>query len=157
MRLIAHRGLLYGPDPQNENTPNQISHCLRLGIDAEIDVWYTNGWMLGHDEPVIPVPVNFVTQPGLWIHAKNTQACFELSKLLPLYPSLNYFWHENDERVLTSQNHWWTSPGKPLLENSVAVMPEWHVPICELGECLNWNVFGICTDWVSKLSPTGIQ
>jgi hypothetical protein len=70
---------------------------------------------------------------------------------------LNYFWHENDERVLTSQNYWWTSPNKPLFSNSIAVMPEWHTPLDKLAECLSWDAFGICSDWISLLHPVGAQ
>lgn len=157
MRLIAHRGLLYGPDPKAENTPQSINTCLELGIDVEIDVWYTDGWMLGHDAPSIRVTTDFLTQQNLWIHAKNAKACQELSQLHHLRPMLNYFWHENDERVLTSQNYWWTSPNKPLFSNSIAVMPEWHTPLDKLAECLSWDAFAICSDWISLLHPVGAQ
>ncbi len=157
MRLIAHRGLLYGPDPQKENSVASITYCLSLGLDVEIDVWYTSGWMLGHDAPTTPAPTEFLTQANLWIHAKNHTACEQLNQLRKDFPELNYFWHESDERVLTSQGYWWTQPGKHLVKNSVAVMPEWHTSLENLPECLLWNTDGICSDWISKISPTGIQ
>jgi hypothetical protein len=152
MRLIAHRGLVDGPDAELENTPSAITACLLRGLDVEIDVWYHQSqWRLGHDAPTHPVTDEFVTQPNLWIHAKNFEACKALSQLFVTYPHLNFFWHENDTRVLTSQAHWWTTHVYALPCNSVAVMPEWSVPVSELTKCLDWRIFGICTDWVSVL------
>ena len=158
MRLIAHRGLLYGPDPQRENTIGSIELCLKLGLDVEIDIWYEKGWFLGHDAPATPVSDSFLTQPGLWIHAKNMQACEQLPLLSQKHPSLNYFWVEDDSRVLTSQGQWWSSPrARCWPSNSVAVMPEWHISLENLHTCLEWNTMAICTDWISLLSPIGIQ
>jgi hypothetical protein len=152
MRLIAHRGLVDGPNAELENTPAAITACLLRGLDVEIDVWYHQSqWRLGHDAPTHPVTDEFVTQPNLWVHAKNFEACEALSQLFVTYPYLNFFWHENDARVLTSQAYWWTTHVETLPRNSIAVMPEWSVPVCELTRCLDWRIFGICTDWVSVL------
>ena len=52
MLKIAHRGNLYGPDPERENTIEVISEALALGYDVEIDIWLVDGKLyLGHDEP----------------------------------------------------------------------------------------------------------
>ena len=40
MKLIAHRGNINGPNPETENTVNQIDKCIEEGYDVEIDLWY---------------------------------------------------------------------------------------------------------------------
>ena len=50
-KIIAHRGLLHGPDEKIENAPSQIQKALNMGFDVEIDVWVTDDLYLGHDEP----------------------------------------------------------------------------------------------------------
>ena len=88
MKLIAHRGLVNGPDSNLENLPGQILQALQAGYDCEIDVRYINNkWMLGHDNPDFEVPFEFLKQPGLWIHAKNLDALH----VLGADKSLNYF------------------------------------------------------------------
>ena len=144
MKLIAHRGLIDGPDNNLENLPGQILLSLTAGYDCEIDVRYIDGkWILGHDNPDFEVPFEFLEQPGLWIHAKNLEALYELGKT-----NLVYFWHENDQFTLTSNRYIWTYPGKELTSSSVMVLPEWHDP--EFNNLPN-NCFGICSDYVLKI------
>ena len=54
MKMIAHRGLLSGPDKDLENRPEQIDTALSKGFEAEVDVWVVDGqkFMLGHDQPL---------------------------------------------------------------------------------------------------------
>jgi hypothetical protein len=145
MRIIAHRGLLNGPDTNLENTIHQISYSLKLGFDCEIDVWYDkNNWYLGHDKPTHKVCIDFLSQSGLWIHAKNIQALYELAKT-----KLNYFWHQEDDYTLTSHNYIWTYPGKTLTDSSIYVLPEWQDP--EFKTLPNIKCFGICSDYVEKI------
>lgn len=152
MRLIAHRGLVDGPNPGLENTPESILRCLQQGLDVEVDIWYHAAeWKLGHDAPVAAVTDEFLTQPNLWIHAKNTEACQALSKLHRQHPHLNFFWHENDARVLTSQGFWWTNPRENLLPNSVAVMPEWYTSLEQLRRCQDWNIYAVCSDYINLI------
>ena len=53
MKIIAHRGNLNGPDPETENTPNQILKAIDAGFEVEVDMWFhgQNRLMLGHDRP----------------------------------------------------------------------------------------------------------
>ena len=51
MILISHRGNIMGPNPEQENHPDYIREALNIGYDVEIDVWYTDKFMLGHDKP----------------------------------------------------------------------------------------------------------
>jgi hypothetical protein len=143
--LIAHRGLFEGPSKQLENNPEQIDRALSLGFDCEVDLWYHNKKLwLGHDEPQYEIDSSFLRTRSLWIHAKNLEALEWCTN----YPGLEYFWHQEDDFVLTSNNYIWTYPNKPLTLNSVAVMPEWADP-----EFINLNTecFGICSDFVIKI------
>jgi hypothetical protein len=144
MRLIAHRGLTDGANKNIENTPNQIAKALSQGFDCEIDVWYSNGkYLLGHDEPTYLVDQEFLKQPSLWIHCKNHDAMREMRGM-----GLNYFWHQEDDITLTSWGHFWTYPGKTLYDCSVAVMPEWHMPISQVTEL---KCYGVCSDYVGEI------
>jgi hypothetical protein len=150
MLIIAHRGLTQGPDPVLENDPEHITQLLQSGWHVEVDVRMEQGvWYLGHDSATHKIDRQFLLRPGLWIHAKDHAACGALHELRREYHYVNYFWHESDARVLTSQGHWWTQPGLPLVQNSVAVMPEWHVD--DLKQCTEWPCVAICTDWGSQL------
>lgn len=140
--LIAHRGLLEGPDAAKENSPRQIGHALELGFDCEVDFWcFDRKFYLGHDNPTYLIDFSFLKSEGLWIHAKNIEA---LQFLTNTY-GMTYFWHESDRYTLTSNNYIWTYPGKPLAKNSIAVAPELHDPKFEN---LNTSCFGICSDFV---------
>lgn len=150
MILIAHRGLTDGPDRAFENHPKKILSSLKDGFHCEIDVWFKDdSWWLGHDEPTHKIPYEFLEQYGLWIHAKNLDALY----VLRANPTLNYFWHQEDDFTLTSQGDIWTYPGKPLTKDSIMVMPEWDDPGFKQ---LKFNCLGICSDYVrviKKLIP----
>jgi hypothetical protein len=151
MKFIAHRGLLRGPDKELENRPEQINSALKRGYHCEVDVRYINGqWMLGHDNPDYAVDFAFLEQPGLWIHAKNLDALY----ILGADTKLNFFWHYTDEHTLTSQGYIWTFPGKQLTPHSVQVLPEWSDPNFEN---MNWECYGICTDFVYDVEHAYIQ
>jgi hypothetical protein len=145
MIIIAHRGLLEGPDSDLENRPETILKTLNIGFHCEIDIWYINDkWWLGHDNPTYNIDYEFLRTPNLWIHCKNLEA---LDKLLST--DLEYFWHEEDTVTLTSSNFIWTYPGKPLIsKKSIAVMPE----KCDYEPIELENIFGICTDYPFKYS-----
>ena len=146
MKLIAHRGLINRSNKELENTIDQILHAIELGFDCEIDVWFENNkWFLGHDCPKHEIDFNFLKEPGLWIHCKNFQACEQLSSTI-----LNYFWHEEDQRTLTSHNYWWTYPGYDLGKRSIAVMPEWVMPLENIPN-LKLDCYGVCSDFVGSI------
>lgn len=118
MKYISHRGNLLGPDPILENEPGYIQDAMEAGFDVEIDVWYLDGkFMLGHDDPIHEVNKNFLLNEKLWCHAKNPEALEEMMK-----EGIHCFWHENDERTLTSKGIIWTYPYKKLLKGSVVVI-----------------------------------
>jgi hypothetical protein len=144
MKYIAHRGLTDGPNINLENWPDQISKSLDSGYDCEVDLWVVDSdFYLGHNGPDYQVSYKFLEQTGLWIHAKNLSALHWLTQT-----DLEYFWHQEDDFTLTSHNYIWTYPGKELTQHSVMVMPEWNDPKFEN---LNYNCYGICSDYVAKI------
>jgi hypothetical protein len=147
MKLIAHRGLTQGPNKQIENDPKQILDAINQGYDCEIDLWIVNSELwLGHDNPQYLIKEDFLKNNNLslWIHAKNLAALRWLTSTT-IY---KYFWHQNDDFVLTSNNFIWTFPGKELTSISISVLPEWHD--LEFKD-LNTNCYGICSDYVEKI------
>ena len=147
MKLIAHRGLIAGPDRKLENTVAQIDYALSQGFDAEVDVWYTldTGFALGHDFPEHPVSYDWIIKHNarLWIHAKNLDALY-------LLQSFNTFWHENDKHTLTSKGFIWSYPGQITSEkNGIMVMPE-NAGI-EFSKLKAYKCAGICSDYVQQI------
>ena len=141
MILIAHRGNLFGPQPEKENKPEYISAALEKGFDVEIDVWRCDStWALGHDEPQYETELTFISQKGLWIHCKNFDA---LQTLIDTASDLNFFYHTNEDYVLTSQNYIWAYPNKLGENRTICVLPEYHNTITEKFD-------GICSNYVGN-------
>tara|TARA_R110001606_G_C15271070_1_gene639483 strand:+ start:383 stop:805 length:423 start_codon:yes stop_codon:yes gene_type:complete len=138
MILISHRGNIDGKNIELENKPTYINDALKKGYDVEIDVWYKNGFYLGHDNPQYSVKPSFLLQDKIWCHAKNIEAIIEMKK----YP-IHCFWHQEDDITLTSKGYVWVYPGKQPIENSIAVMPELYND--NISKCI-----GICSDNIKK-------
>lgn len=140
MKFIAHRGNLIGPTTY-ENAPSYINEAIQEGFDVEIDVWYLDGELyLGHDAPTHKIDLNFLQQQEVWAHAKNLPALE-----LMLDNNVHCFWHENDQRVLTSRGYVWTFPNMECCPKSVLVVLD-----KELG--IKNNIYGVCGDYVSQWS-----
>lgn len=149
MKLIAHRGLLNGPDESIENHPDQITLAIDQKFDCEVDLWVDQArYWLGHDSPQYAIDKDFLIKhrKNLWIHAKNLPALYWLSTTNKFF---NYFWHQTDDFVITSQGYIWAYPGKALTDRSVMVMPEWEDKT--LQNTKQANCYGICSDWVGEL------
>lgn len=141
MKIISHRGNLFGPDVENENRPEYIENALELGYDVEVDLWLENGQLyLGHDNPEYSINLKFIEKDNLWIHAKNLGALYLLTNT-----QLHYFWHQNDDFTLTSKNYIWTYPNKEYTNRSVLVTFNQNID-----EYRNLDLFGICTDYGKK-------
>ena len=167
-KIIAHRANLGGPNPDVENNPDQIDKCIDQGYDVEIDLRIdesTKTLWLGHDTPDYKVTWYWLAQRlrNLWIHCKDYNTLVELSSHdtskdngfdIPA-GGCNFFWHQEDEYTLTSNNIIWAYPGKPdnlktsKLLNTVLVMPEWNKIDWESLKLL--RCYGICTDYPEKL------
>ncbi|RLA22903.1 MAG: hypothetical protein DRQ63_12235 [Gammaproteobacteria bacterium] len=138
MKIIAHRGNIYGPNKERENSPEYIEEAIVNGYDVEVDLRYIDGgFYLGHDSAKYKVDFKFLSKTELWIHCKNFGA---LNYLID--SDLNYFYHDGDNYTLTSHNFIWCYPrmiGASM--NTVCVLPEWGVD--EVDE----SHFAICTDF----------
>jgi alpha-glucosidase (family GH31 glycosyl hydrolase) len=144
MKFIAHRGLVNGPDVNLENRPEQINAAIEQGFDVEVDVWYVDSKIrLGHDGPDYCVDLSFLKRKQVWAHAKNPQALEYL-----LNNNVHCFWHDSDERTLTSQGYIWTYPNKETFTKSVIVVLEKELTL------VNKNIFGVCGDYVATWSTT---
>ena len=63
MKLISHRGNLFGPNPELENQPQYIKNVIQSGYDCEIDVRYIHGkYYLGHDFPQYIIDISFIVK-----------------------------------------------------------------------------------------------
>lgn len=151
MKLIAHRGNINGPDSSSENSPDQIIFCIEHGYDVEIDLRYdpkSNTLWLGHDEPQYMITWWWLAGKAekLWIHCKDITTLHEFSTKTGGY---NYFWHQEDDYTLTSNNQIWAYPGKTYTENTIIVMPEWND--IDWDELTSVDCYGICSDYVGRL------
>jgi len=139
MIIISHRGNTSGSVEEYENHPDVINDILVKGIDCEIDVWYLNDkFYLGHNFPKYEIDNSFIMKKGLWCHAKNLPALYEMSK----YDTVNFFWHQEDDFTLTSQNIIWTYPGKTTTKKSIIVdtSKNWRNK--------KYDCMGVCVDWI---------
>jgi hypothetical protein len=147
MKIISHRGNLNGPNPLTENTEEQIDLCISKGYDVEIDVWCINeDFFLGHDKPTNKISITFLLnrKKSLWIHCKNLECLFILNNL-----GLNYFWHQEDDFTLTSQEFIWTYPNKRVSYINQVVL--------DFSENVSYEfyrssgVYGVCVDYVEDI------
>lgn len=145
MKIICHRGNTFGPDPDNENKPEVIDYCIRQGYDVEIDLWYHNESLyLGHDEPTYPVTKDYLywNKNQLWIHCKNLKVLNIIG-----IGGYNYFFHEKDDYVLTSQNYVWTYP-KPQIETEFYQVLLDFEPNVDFEKYKKLGIHGVCVDYV---------
>ena len=147
MKLIAHRGLIIGPNTTWENHPVQIDKAIENGFDCEIDLRLIGSTLwLGHDYVQNIITYEFLEERKeyLWIHAKNIDV---LNWLVSIKSDYRYFWHQNDCFTLTSNGYIWTNPGQPLTYNSICVMPEYiDTQLTFIPKC-----YGICSDYVQLI------
>lgn len=137
MLIIAHRGNMYGPNPEKENKPEYIEAALEQGFDCEIDVWYlNNNFYLGHDFPETLISIDFLQkhEKRLWLHCKH------LDSLIMLKDSFNCFFHNKDLYTITSRGFIWGNINSPTHSSVIQVMPE-------KSETLSLTCYGICTDY----------
>ena len=61
MKIISHRGNIFGADLNRENKKWAINECLLLDFDVEIDVHYEkNEIFLGHDLPEEKIDIEYL-------------------------------------------------------------------------------------------------
>ena len=143
MILIAHRGNISGPKKDLENKPDYITDALNNGFNVEIDLWLSKGgWYLGHDEPQYKTDFSFLNIHShlLWIHCKDY---ITFQTLIPYAKNLNFFYHTNEDYVLTSKNYIWAYPNQVGSKYTICVMPE-------LNNSSVVGFAGVCSDYVGK-------
>jgi hypothetical protein len=146
MKIISHRGNIFGAESDLENTPFFIERALLMKYDVEIDVWLVDKeFYLGHDNPDHKINFSFLKQKGLWIHCKNIECMEALYGEL----SITYFFHQTDDVSLVSNGLLWTYPGKKITNISIAVLPE---------TVQDWDTssaIAICTDYACNYKTHG--
>jgi len=142
MIFISHRGNTVGKSDR-ENEPDYILETLEAGYYAEVDVWNTsNGVFLGHDIPQYEVSNDFFYSDRLLCHAKNLDAMFFL-----IERDVHYFWHQEDDYILTSRSIFITHPRANLMPGSIAMLPELK-GVWTTKEM--WSAAGICSDNIAR-------
>ena len=122
MIYIAHRGNIDGPKPLLENQKDYIEKALTMGFHAEVDVWVKDGKiMLGHDEGLYAVNIDFLQNKKIICHAKNIEAV----EFLHLQKDVHWFWHQNDDCTLTSCGWIWAYPHQ-IINQSILNQPEFN-------------------------------
>jgi len=138
MKIIAHRGLMMGPNKEFENQLDTIDEALSHGFDVETDVRMNdddNILRLGHDKAGPEVPNWLLEDSRIWFHAKDTR-----SLLCLLHMGKRVFYHTEEDVVMTSKGELWALPGKGF-DGSYIVLPE------NTGEEIPKGALGICTDY----------
>ncbi len=152
MKLISHRGNLYGPEPEYENKKEYIQEAIDEGFEVEVDVWvdpYTQKAYLGHDSAEEEVELKWIVEKrnDLWIHCKNLYALYAFA----VYRDgkmFNVFYHQIDDFTLTSKNFIWTFPNNKVTDKSVIVCQS----LTETNKYFKQNkAFGICSDFVGLM------
>ena len=146
MILISHRGNIFGPNKDRENSPEYIEEAIDAGYHVEIDVrFYKGDWYLGHDKAQYKVEESFFNNKFLWCHAKNVETFQNLLKL-----NAHTFFIQDDHVALTSKRYLWLSPThERIIPGAICVMPEdprWkNANKNNLSICL-----GICSDFIES-------
>jgi hypothetical protein len=142
MIKIAHRGNYKGREENKENTLMHLYAAMRAGYCVEIDVRSIKGtFFLGHDEPQEIVGMEFMARPDVWVHAKNTDAMYELWG----NPHVNVFWHEHDDFAITSKGFKWAN-AHVLTRDGILVMPELDVSFTDQLRAGTLKPLGVCSD-----------
>lgn len=145
-RIIAHRGLLEGPDLGLENTKSNIEKALSMGFDVEIDIQHTesNGQIyIGHDRVKEECKFKNKEFYGLmekypnsiaWMHCKTLQSLSDLLMNYDLPSNCEIFAHDKDFASITYPlGCVWSYPQKYVglvnLSYYIDVLPEtWGPP-----------------------------
>lgn len=145
MNIISHRGNLYGPNSERENSPSYIDEAIAYNFEVEIDLRLTSdGFRLGHDNPAFAIDEKWIIDRKnyLWIHCKNIQAQI---KILELGIQINCFSHAGDPYVLMGNGFIW--------QHDINLPSNYRciIPLIDKNDILNYSIQpigGICTDYV---------
>lgn len=146
MLLISHRGNQNSIIPDKENSPLYIDEAINKGFDVEIDVRVIqNKIFLGHDAPDYEIPLSWLSDRkyNLWIHTKNFAA---LSFLIDF--DFKIFYHQKENHtIINNCGVIWSHDLSEANEKSIIPL----LSLEDIKNCKNFNVFGICSDFVESL------
>lgn len=159
MIIIAHRGLVEGPNAELENLPNTIDNAIALGYSVEVDVWKIRDiFYLSHDEPadydnldqtrVVTRDFLYDRNMHLYIHCKNVEALEYFTNPMEKITHYTCFWHEDDTYTMTSSGQIIAYPGVQVTgaytKNAICMKPELAV---DGFDCTNFTA--ICTAYAN--------
>lgn len=160
MRIISHRGNLFGSDRDRENHPEQIDFVLKnTNFDVEIDIWCRDGNILtGHDYPKYQYHIRDIFDPDfyrIYYHCKDV-ATFEY--MVTNYPKLKYFFQDKDQACqIGSTKYLWLNKGI-FCRNGITVDDPTAYSIKEqLARIASARGIGICTDIPVDTDKLNIQ
>jgi len=142
MKIVSHRGNLEGRNIKLENHPDQIDFAIKNNFLAEIDLRIIdNKFWLGHDEPDYLIDKQWLLDRNeyLVIHSKDLKTS---NHLVNLNKKLNWFYHTDEDIVLTSWGWMWCYP-EIYLSEGITVLIGDQVK-------LSSKVLGVCTDYPLK-------
>lgn len=152
--IIAHRGLIDGPDLFVENKQKTIEKAISLGFMVECDVrWVEDSFYLGHDYPDQPLSLDFIliNAKQLVLHCKNYEALVELIKLNRGHSvGPDFFWHCSDSYTLTWKGLIWAYPEEQVSHtDTVCLLPELETDM--LAYLKQHKPAYVCTKYANKL------
>ena len=152
MKIISHRGNLYGPNPEWENKPEYILEAIKCGFCVEIDLWVIGDDVLylGHDEPQYKITVEFlnnISPDMILVHCKNAKAISYINEINPIL-KVEIFTHCDDEYAFTSRGQLLIHPhSRTLLDGAILMIPEKYERRnqCHITD-IDVKLEGVCTD-----------
>lgn len=142
MKIVSHRGNLDGENPKLENHPDQIDLAIRNNFLVEVDLRIVNDrFFLGHDTSDYLIDKQWLLyrKQYLIIHSKDLLTS---NHLVRLNKELNWFYHTDEDIVLSSWGWIWCYPGIYLSEGiTVLIGDQVKLPS---------KVLGVCTDYPIK-------
>jgi len=146
MRVISHRGNVFGPGSQCER--KNIERAYELGYDVELDVWIVNEqFYVGHDEPLYELPLEWIDSAmadRTWFHAKNIFAYNALKGL-----GVRTFMHADESWAPIGALQWHhprLNDSITFKENDVVLDVNGHARI-DIERVRKTPPYAICTDW----------
>lgn len=139
MLIVSHRGNINGPVNDLENNPKQIDLAISKGFLVEIDLRIINGeYWLGHNNADYKTDVYWILDRAdkLIVHSKDLATANDLFKNRK---TINWFYHTNEDIVLTSWGWIWAYP-RIYLNNAITVLEEKDLSFPKY-------ILGVCTDY----------
>ena len=159
MKIISHRGCLFGPDPTIENTPQTIEKAFDEGFDVEIDLRVNREgvYHLGHDSPDTQIRLSQLlawTKKGtVYCHCKDLYTLTEFASKFYRAERLIPFFHDCDDAILLTNGTVWAHP-KALREIKDNCWPGSTIAVVRGHPGYSrWKRFyAVCTDYPVDLA-----